>query len=229
MNSKSVIIDFDNTIGYFDQLIYIINIIEKVNSHPIMDIELFTILDQYPYIFRPLINEIFDIILHNKDNQNIKLFVLYTCNTNKVFVNQITKYLQKKLNKNNIFEYIIHEKSKVKNIYSIVKETNINQNNDILCFIDDKVFDYENKPNVKYIKCESYVYNYDLKEIIYKFPYQYFCNIDSALLKKYFHIINIKKKKKKTKCLPFKAYELNSQHILYILRSFFTTPYQTLL
>ena len=50
MNPKSVIIDFDNTIGYFDQLIYIIYIIEKVNSHPIMEFELFIILDKYPNI-----------------------------------------------------------------------------------------------------------------------------------------------------------------------------------
>lgn len=229
MNPKSVIIDFDNTIGYFDQLIYIINIIEKVNSHPIMEFELFTILDQYPNIFRPLIREIFDIILYNKKDCNIHLFVLYTCNNNETFVKHITRYLQKKLNKHHIFDYTIHEKTKTKNIHSIVHETKLNIDENVLCFIDDKVFDYENEVNVKYIKCESYVYNYDIKDIIYMFPYKYFSKIDANLLKKYFYVINKKKrKKKKISILPLKAYELNSQHILYILRSFLNTSHHIL-
>lgn len=227
MNPKSVIIDFDNTIGYFDQLIYMINIIEKVNSQPILEYELFTILDQYPNIFRPLIREIFDIILYNKNKCNIRLFVLYTCNNNEKFVKHITRYLQQKLNKHHIFDYTIHEKTKTKNIHSIVQETNLNIDENVLCFIDDKVFDYENEVNVKYIKCESYVYNYDVKDLIYKFPYQYFSKIDATLLKKYFYVIN-KKKRKKLSMLPFKAYELNSQHILYILRSFLNTSHHVL-
>ena len=219
MSNKSIIIDFDNTIGYFDQIIYIINIFERVYTQEILDLELFKILDQYPNVFRPYLKDIFDLILFHKDNKNIELFVLYTCNSKSNFVNRIAKYLQIKFKKSIIFDYTIYEKSKTKSLNTLLNETNIDIQDNVLCFIDDKSFDYQNNPNIKYIKCESYIYNYELKDIIYNFPYEEFNKISSMTLKKYFDVIYKKKKKRKSH-LPLTAYKINSEYIMFVLNSF---------
>ena len=43
MHEKSIIIDFDNTIGYFKQIIYILNIIEKTYKISVNQTEINTV------------------------------------------------------------------------------------------------------------------------------------------------------------------------------------------
>jgi hypothetical protein len=194
MNSKkSVIIDFDNTIGYFNQLIYIINILEKRYSKNIINNEkkIFILLEKYKYILRPLLIEILSIIIYNK-------------------------YLKNKMNKKKIFDKIIIEKSKNKNINSILDKTNIDINKEILCFIDDKNFNYKIN-NIKYIKCEKYIYNYKKEDIVNNFPYKYFEKIDKQILNEYLYYMNKSFKKIE---LPLKSYIINSKYILYLLQLF---------
>jgi hypothetical protein len=219
MNSKkSVIIDFDNTIGYFNQLIYIINILEKRYSKNIINNEkkIFILLEKYKYILRPLLIEILSIIIYNKEKNNINNFILYTKNKNIIFIKKIVKYLKNKMNKKKIFDKIIIEKSKNKNINSILDKTNIDINKEILCFIDDKNFNYKIN-NIKYIKCEKYIYNYKKEDIVNNFPYKYFEKIDKQILNEYLYYMNKSFKKIE---LPLKSYIINSKYILYLLQLF---------
>ena len=59
MSKKSFIIDFDNTIGFFDQIIFLINIVESTYNYSLNEIQIGELIDYYPNIFRP---KLYDII-----------------------------------------------------------------------------------------------------------------------------------------------------------------------
>lgn len=216
MFNKSIIIDFDNTIGYFDQIIYLFNIIESLLNIKLNNEQIFLLLDHYPYVFRPKILEVFDIIKINKNNNNISYFILYTCNKNSEFVEKIIKYLEQKI-KYSLFDYKLFNKTKTKNISFIKKETlNVINDKSEICFIDNKKFNYKNS-NSFYIKCEEYIFNYDIKDIILLFPYTKF-NIIENDIRKYF-VFFYKKRKKKIQ-LPRQTYEINTNYIIHKIKSF---------
>ena len=222
---KSIIIDFDHTIGFFEQIIFLINIIEVTYDKPLTMLEMCNIFEYYPYIFRPKLFDIILLILYfQKDNQ-ISFFILYTRNTKPEFVNSIISFLEKKVNYAPLFNYTLYEKTKEKNIKTIiesVKEDNIN--NHLLCFIDNTLYSYKNNHlEIKYIKCEDYVHYYDNKELIQLFPYHIFSKINKQLLKTYFDNMKYSKKYKKQKkirSLPYYMYELNSSFIIQCIRDF---------
>ena len=218
---KSIIIDFDNTIGYFSQIIYVLNIIEKTYKYKLNNSQIFFILDKYPNIFRPKIFDIINLIKRFKENDDIEFFILYTCNNNEHFVNIISSYLEYKIKKNNIFNFKLFNKGKKKAIETIYEQTNNKINvKSALCFIDDKKFNYnvKNHNSIKYIKCEKYIYNYSLEDIIELFPFEDFRLITKSLIKKYFVIIYKKKPIKPQ--LPRKSYEINSNYIINLLNRF---------
>ena len=70
---KSIIIDFDNTIGYFSQIVYLINIIEKTYLRKMNQTDLNNLLKIYNYSFRPKIFEILKFIYELKEK---KLFTI---------------------------------------------------------------------------------------------------------------------------------------------------------
>ena len=78
MVQKSIIIDFDHTIGYFNQFIFLINIIEKTYLMSLNEQQIHSLLDYFPLVFRPKLYDIFELILlYEKDNQ-LTFFILYT-------------------------------------------------------------------------------------------------------------------------------------------------------
>ena len=62
MSEKIIVFDLDNTIGFFEQFIYILNCI----STP--DISYNYLFDLFPECFRPNIFEIFTYLLQQKKN-----------------------------------------------------------------------------------------------------------------------------------------------------------------
>ena len=214
---KTIIIDFDHTIGYFDQIIYILNIIEKTYNLKLNDLEIFDILDHYPYIFRPKIFDIIELIKKNQYIQTLEFFILYTCNNNSHFVNIITKYIEKKINLYHIFNFKIfsNDKKKIETIYLHTNDK-INENSS-LCFIDNKYFHYSSK-HIKYIKCEKYIYNYDTKTILKKFPFEKYNLLNKKIIIKYLKLLY--KKKPLNRQLPRNSYEINSNYILSLLYNF---------
>ena len=80
MVKKSIIIDFDHTIGYFNQFIFILNIVEKTYNITLNEEQVHCILDHYPLVFRPKLYDILNLILFYETKNQLTFFILYTCN-----------------------------------------------------------------------------------------------------------------------------------------------------
>ena len=174
MIKKSFIIDFDNTIGFFDQIIFLINIIETTYNYSLNEIQIGQLIDYYPNIFRPKLYDIIKLILYFQNNETVRFFILYTCNKKPLFVEAIIKYIEKQIHYTPLFNYILYEKSKYKNLDTIlfnIQEENINTH--ILCFIDNRFFHYKNNTyDYKYIKCENLGYYPSISYVINKLKIQ---------------------------------------------------------
>ena len=227
MIKKSIVIDFDHTIGYFNQIIFLINIVEKTYNITLNNKQIYSLLENYPLVFRPKLYEIFLLILLNKHYDKITLFILYTCNKRPQFVESIVDYLTSKLKSylpSNItdvilFQYIVYEPTKKKNIEYLSSYlcNDIKENNHAFCFIDNKLYKYTNHHIIiKYIKSASYVYNYDIKDIIRLFPYSIFDKITSKKIQKFFKYKTYQVKPS----LSYSIYEINSSFILQSIRDF---------
>lgn len=216
--NKYIIIDFDHTIGYFKQIIFVLNVIEKHFKKELTKSLIFKILDNFPYIFRPKIYRILDYI--NINRNNFKFFILYTFNNNKSFVNTIIEYMREKLNlTKELFDYEIFQGSTKDGKSIEYIESNISLENDIVklyCYIDDKKYHLMKRDNVQYIHCEKYIYNYKYKDIIHYFPFD-IININHQILKKY-----MKKYEERGYCphLPRNTFVLSSLNLIALIDDF---------
>jgi len=163
---KNIVFDFDQTIGYFEQIIEII----KYKTRSKMDVtkdDVFDLFILFPLVFRTNIFDIFYYIVRLKKERKIKSVILYSSNNNDTFIGYVLSFIHKKLN------YILFDTSislnqthrKNKNITDLLKYSNglLNKKSSIF-FIDDKEHD-EMKCIKYYIKCEAYKYIYTNKII----------------------------------------------------------------
>lgn len=175
--NKHIIFDLDETIGYFQQFIFIMNVIdcEEYSKY-------FKLFEEY---FRPNIFHLFEKLLYKKKIKHIKYVILYTNNNNPHFVHNVMDYIHSKLN-HKLFDYIItynsnriHKNKSYEDLIhcipSIEKEA--------LCFIDDKIhICMKSNSNVSYIKCEKYIHELSVDDIISRLN----CKHDiKSILKKY--------------------------------------------
>ena len=224
MVQKSIVLDFDHTIGYFTQMVFIINTIEVTHHMELSESEFHILFHHYPHIFRPKLLDILQLVLHLQKDNKVIFFILYTRNNLQRFVEAIVSYLESKLKHHELFQFKIYEKTKFKNMNTIQSHIS-NIQDHILCFIDNTYFSYDIKEEgTKYIKCEKYIYDYKTSEIVQRFPYFHFLKIDQTLLNDYLvlqkHRNNKKKKKQNTKYLPHCLYELHSSFIYQSIRDF---------
>lgn len=154
---KNVVFDFDETIGYFEQIIEMIKYTKKTSK---MDVfELFTL---FPLVFRTNIFDIFHFIIRLKKEKKIKSVILYSNNNNDVFISYVLSFIHQKLNYP-LFDLSIslnQTHNKNKNLSDLLTYSNglLNKKSSIF-FIDDK--EYDDMKMIKYyIKCESYKYIY---------------------------------------------------------------------
>jgi hypothetical protein len=154
---KNVVFDFDETIGYFEQIIEMIKHTKKTSK---MDVfELFTL---FPLVFRTNIFDIFHFIVRLKKEKKIKSVILYSNNNNDVFIGYVLSFIHQKLNYP-LFDLSIslnNTHNKNKNLSDLLNYSNglLNKKSSIF-FIDDK--EYDDMKMIKYyIKCESYKYVY---------------------------------------------------------------------
>ena len=218
---KSIIIDFDHTIGCFEQLVFLINVIEKTYHTTLKEEQIHGLLEKYPLVFRHKLFEILQLILFYEKSNYITFFILYTCNNRPQFVNCIIHYMKKKLEivHSNLFHFVIFETTRVKNgkrlLETIPKEYHSSH---YFCFIDNHCHKFEPCLNeMKYIKSETYIYDYHLQDILLLFPYSLFEKINKPLLSSYLSYQKTRKNKKK---LPYPLYEMNSSFILQSIRDF---------
>jgi hypothetical protein len=159
---KNIVFDFDETIGYFDQIIEMIKYTKKTSKE-----EIFDFLKTFPFVFRTSIFDIFCYIVRLKKEKKIKNVILYSNNNNDVFIGIVLSFIHETLNYN-LFDTSIsinQTHNKNKNITDLLNYSNglLNKNSSIF-FIDDK--EYQDMKSIQYyIKCESYKYVYSKLEI----------------------------------------------------------------
>lgn len=154
---KNIVFDFDETIGYFEQIIEIVKHTKKTSK---MDVfELFTL---FPLVFRTNVFDIFYYIVRLKKEKKIKSVILYSNNNNDVFIGYVLSFVHEKVNYT-LFDLSIslnQTHNKNKNTNDLIRCSNglLNKKSSIF-FIDDK--EYDDMKSIKYyIKCESYKYVY---------------------------------------------------------------------
>ena len=154
---KNIVFDFDETIGYFEQMIEIIKYTKKTSK---MDV--FELFKLFPLIFRTNLFDIFYYIVRLKKEKKIKSVILYSNNNNDVSIGYVLSFIHEKLNYT-LFDLSIsfnQTHNKNKNINDLLRCSNglLNKKSSIF-FIDDK--EYDDMKSIKYyIKCESYKYVY---------------------------------------------------------------------
>jgi hypothetical protein len=120
MSEKIIVFDLDNTIGFFEQFILVLNYSPK-------DISYNVLFDLFPECFRPNIFEIFTYLLQQKKNNKIKGVLLYSNNID-LFVNKVIEYIHYKLN-DTLFDCVItkdhpYRKVKFKHIDNLIECSN---------------------------------------------------------------------------------------------------------
>jgi hypothetical protein len=158
---KNIVFDFDETIGYFEQIIEMIKYTKKTLKE-----DIFHFLKLFPLVFRTNIFDIFYYIVRLKKEKKIKSVILYSNNNNDVFIGYVLSFIHDTLNYN-LFDLTIslnQTHNKNKNMTDLLNYSNglLNKNSSIF-FIDDKEYDDMKNSNYckYYIKCESYKYLYN--------------------------------------------------------------------
>lgn len=154
---KNVVFDFDETIGYFEQIIEMIKYTKKTSK-----LEVFELFTLFPLVFRTNIFDIFYFIVRLKKEKKIKSVILYSNNNNDVFIGYVLSFIHQKLNYP-LFDSSIslnQTHNKNKNLLDLINYSNgLLTKKSSIFFIDDK--EYDDMKMIKYyIKCESYKYLY---------------------------------------------------------------------
>jgi hypothetical protein len=154
---KNIVFDFDQTIGYFEQIIEIIKYTKKTSK-----LDVFELFILFPLVFRTNIFDIFNYIVRLKKERKIKSVILYSSNNNDTFIEYVLSFIHQKLNYT-LFDTSIslnQTHTKNKNITDLLKYSNgLLTKKSSIFFIDDKEHD-QMKCIKYYIKCESYKYIY---------------------------------------------------------------------
>lgn len=181
--NKVVVFDLDETIGSFRELFILWNSLENIcrehNIAIIPDQSLFNnILDLYPEFLRYEILTVFEyLMLKKKTNQCSKIY-LYTNNTGSPkFPSQIQKYIDYKLNTQNLVDKIISA-FKINNViieplrttihktYSDFIRCSVLPKTTEICFIDDTFHEKMKNNKVYYIQPKPYKHNLSVQQII---------------------------------------------------------------
>jgi hypothetical protein len=154
---KNVVFDFDETIGYFEQIIEMIKHTKKTSK-----LEVFELFTLFPLVFRTNIFDIFYFLVRLKKEKKIKSVILYSNNNNDLFIGYVISFIHEKLNFL-LFDLSIslnQTHNKNKNLSDLLNYSNgLLTKNSSIFFVDDKEYDDMKMIN-SYIKCESYKYVY---------------------------------------------------------------------
>jgi hypothetical protein len=182
--SKIVVFDLDETLGYFTQLFIIwesINTYLKNNC-----IDRITLLSQshfnelcniFPEYIRPNIENVLYYLLEKKDSRECKQIMIYTNNKrDKEWVFFIKKYFEMKIRRP-IFDQIIRAFKINGQPIEILRSSHHKTHDDFIkcakipadtqiCFIDNTYYPNMHTDEVYYIKIKSYKYSLSIDTII---------------------------------------------------------------
>ncbi len=154
MADKNIIFDLDHTLGFFEQIIHIMN-----NS----EFTCHEVLAFFPECFRPLLIDFLKSLIPYKNEGKIKSILIYSNNNNHLFVKTVIDFIHNTIGYN-LFDEIITldhplRKSKHKDYHDLlcICSGTIHEGS-FICFIDDKMHPLMNTCNICYIKCEGYIH-----------------------------------------------------------------------
>ena len=184
-NSKIVVFDLDETLGYFIELGMFWDALKsyihytKRNIH--IDNDLFNkIIELYPEFLRPNILNILLYLKKKKQQNHCDKLMIYTNNQGpKEWLNLIMSYFESKI-KFNLFDQLLsafkingkkielcrttHEKTH----HDFLRCTNIPENTRI-CFLDDVFYPGMNNEKIYYINIKPYIHDIDFDTMITRF------------------------------------------------------------
>jgi len=182
LKSKIVILDIDETIGYFVELgIFWDSLIHNLGSKKMLSQNDFNdVLDLYPEFMRPDIMSIFHFLKNKKESKQCQGIVIYTNNQGpKEWAYYIKNYIEEKL-QYKLFDQMIcafkingkrvelNRTSHDKSMKDLIKYTKLPQNTEF-CYIDDTYYPDMAHDNVYYIKIKPYTHDLQFDVMIHRF------------------------------------------------------------
>ena len=180
---KIVVLDFDETLGYFTQFSVLWESLKLLNEHVIGNKIIFNqyffnkLLDLFPYYLRPNVLDILKYLMEKKNDANCKKIMIYSNNTGIYeWVNLFINYFESKLNyklfdnliaafkvKGKIIE--IRRRTKEKTYEDLIRCIQLPEDTEI-CFIDDVFYPDMVHEKVYYINIKPYYYDYKFEYIL---------------------------------------------------------------
>lgn len=153
MSEKNIIFDLDHTLGFFEQLIHIMQY---------CDLSCHELLFLFPDFFRPLLMDFLKSLIPYKKSGKIKSILIYSNNNHELFVNTIISYIHHTIGYD-LFDKIITQghplrKKKQKDYKELLELSDgLLHEDSSLCFVDDKMHPLMNSKNTYYVRCEGYL------------------------------------------------------------------------
>ena len=181
-NSKIVVFDLDETLGYFMELGMFWDALKAYIKHkqikqPI-DQHLFNkVLDLYPEFLRPNIINILIYLKKKKKKNHCSKLMIYTNNQGPVeWANYIMKYFEEKINYK-IFDQIIAafkvqgkrvelcRTTHMKTHADLIKCTKLPEDTQI-CFLDDVFYPDMSNEKIYYVNVKPYIHDLEFDEMV---------------------------------------------------------------
>jgi hypothetical protein len=190
-NQFIIVIDFDETIGFFSDLYKFWYYVKIYLNTELTYKYLYKLLDKYPLFFRPGILDIFKYIKNKKKNNVCNKVILYTNNKGSApWITKILNYINFKIDYN-LFDYIIQNIDTNKS-YSTLNKLLVKNNNNInlhICFIDDNYHPEMINKNILYINIKPYIYNTNFSKLC-KYFYNNNRNLFTNIVHTEYHFTN---------------------------------------
>ena len=181
--SKIVVLDVDETIGYFVELGIFCDALTRIawNSDPRVQYTHFDhLMDAFPEFLRPNILDLLKFLKMKKNAQECAGVLVYTNNCGpRVWVEHITKYIESKLGEP-LFDQIVAAFKVNGEIIEVGRTTNDKTYEDLLrctklppnvevCFLDDQMHSKMEHAQVYYINVKPYVHQLSVDTLIERF------------------------------------------------------------
>jgi hypothetical protein len=181
--SKVVVLDVDETIGYFVELGIFCDALTRVawNNNENMQYTHFnTLMDAFQEFLRPNILELLQFLKMKKDSNECAGVLVYTNNCGpRIWVEHITKYIESKLGEP-LFDQIVAAFKVNGEIIEVGRTTSDKTYEDLLrctklppnvevCFLDDQLHAKMEHARVYYINVKPYVHQLSVETLINRF------------------------------------------------------------
>jgi hypothetical protein len=181
-NSKIVVFDLDETLGYFMELGMFWDALKVYINHkqikqPIDQTLFNKVLNLYPEFLRPNIISILNYLKKKKEKNHCSKLMIYTNNQGPVeWANYIMKYFEEKINYK-IFDQIIAAFKVQGKRVELCRTTHMKTHSDLIkctklpedtqiCFLDDVFYPDMNNEKIYYINVKPYIHDLQFNEMI---------------------------------------------------------------